>query len=68
MSLTEIQIPFKKSRNSKTKKYIGKIQVKSFFTHEKLTKTLEFSEEDEREFLESLNYTIPKKELIIRRS
>ena len=67
MYTTEVQIPFLKSRKTKTRKYIGKILVKSFFTHEKTTKTLEFSEEDEREFLASLNNIIRKKELVIKK-
>ncbi|MHA1299579.1 MAG: hypothetical protein ACTSO9_09110 [Candidatus Helarchaeota archaeon] len=66
MNQSEIQIPFKKSLKSRSVKYIGKIKVKSYFTQETVRKNLAFSEEEEREFMESLNNIFLKNKLIIR--
>ncbi len=55
----EIEIPFKKSnKNWRTKKSILKdgikILVKSYFIYDKIQKNLIFTEEDEQEFMNSI--------------
>ncbi|NVM05205.1 MAG: hypothetical protein HWN67_23000 [Candidatus Helarchaeota archaeon] len=59
MNCKEIEIPFKKSnRTSKHKKKIIKdgikILVKSYFIYDKIQKNLNFTEEDEQEFMNSI--------------
>ena len=58
MSCKEIEIPFKNNGNSKRKKKILKdgikIFVKSFFIYDKIQKALSFTDEDEQEFINSI--------------
>ncbi|MHA1378091.1 MAG: hypothetical protein ACTSRG_06890 [Candidatus Helarchaeota archaeon] len=60
MTFSDIQIPFKKSlKYSREKKQIlnkgVKILIKSYFTQEKVRSNFNFSEDEELEFLASLN-------------